>query len=866
MFDTKQQIVKPDKNEAGKIQIRLKATEMSIQDLAEGLISGCSFKPALLTGKTSDSWVSQQLFALDFDGGITIEQALKKCQDFNIIPAFAYTSFSHTESHHKFRFVFATEIPITDLRARNVVQRALMLLFKESDQCTEDPARMFYGGLQLIHEEYESVLCPYWLIQKVVLRTKLEHPKNVARKIKSFCEEVGLNMINNNPDVRLEIEVEDEKNYENDASSIYKYRACGETTRFNFNITQVDGATKFNEKKKKLSKSKVKNTDVKRKILRNFEFDKLEENCRLYRDVIGGSRWGYHQEIFGMATNLVHVEGGEKRLLEAIKHNHYNKNRINLEHTIKSTRIYNYKPMQCRNHCPFIDACNNKGLNMLHTVDNKRHSIRKIKSSTSAKSLEEAEFNLADAIKVVLEAKNDDIYLIQGETGLGKTQALKELPNYNKMMISYPNHRLGTDIVSRLEIKDAIHLKKLNLKDETVMTEYIDAIKKGNFKRAYFILDNYRNKLLINGDRQEIMTEVGKINEYLENSNEAQSTNKLIYCTHEKALHLENNKIETYIFDEDILLSSLIKTVPVDLNTLEIIQRLAKKENCLSISGGLLNLTEKTKDAINSPGMIFKRENLIYKEKELNVLVDKYSDQLDTNIRNLVEIAAVCSNSKGEVLGVIKKCLPNKKCIILSATANQEVYKGFFKDRNVHVINIGDVERRGKIIHHYGSFSRTAMKGKLEKIIKQVQEEAPNVKNMITFAKYERHFENVGYNTICHYGSCQGIDGYKGQDLIVLGTPHVDQRVYGLFATLLGEEFQISDEMKYRNMIRNGFEFYMPTYDTNSIMQEIQLYLIESELYQAIGRARVLRTDATVHVFSSIPPRGAILYEQKYEY
>ena len=37
------------------------------------------------------------------------------------------------------------------------------------------------------------------------------------------------------------------------------------------------------------------------------------------------------------------------------------------------------------------------------------------------------------------------------------------------------------------------------------------------------------------------------------------------------------------------------------------------------------------------------------------------------------------------------------------------------------------------------------------------------------------------------------------------------------------------------------------------MLREIQLYLIESELIQAVGRARLLRNDCTVTVLSNLP-------------
>ena len=39
----------------------------------------------------------------------------------------------------------------------------------------------------------------------------------------------------------------------------------------------------------------------------------------------------------------------------------------------------------------------------------------------------------------------------------------------------------------------------------------------------------------------------------------------------------------------------------------------------------------------------------------------------------------------------------------------------------------------------------------------------------------------------------------------------------------------------------------------DSILQEIQLYSLESELEQCVGRARLLRKNCTVYVFSAFP-------------
>ena len=47
-------------------------------------------------------------------------------------------------------------------------------------------------------------------------------------------------------------------------------------------------------------------------------------------------------------------------------------------------------------------------------------------------------------------------------------------------------------------------------------------------------------------------------------------------------------------------------------------------------------------------------------------------------------------------------------------------------------------------------------------------------------------------------------------------------------------------------------------------MRRLQFYFIESELEQAVGRARLLRFPCNVHLFSNFPLRQAILMQDKY--
>lgn len=63
--------------------------------------------------------------------------------------------------------------------------------------------------------------------------------------------------------------------------------------------------------------------------------------------------------------------------------------------------------------------------------------------------------------------------------------------------------------------------------------------------------------------------------------------------------------------------------------------------------------------------------------------------------------------------------------------------------------------------------------------------------------------------------------------------------------------------MKYFPVTRNGYEFYFMSYQKNPMLQEIQLHMVESELVQAVGRARLVNNKCCVRVLSNFPLLGA---------
>jgi hypothetical protein len=126
---------------------------------------------------------------------------------------------------------------------------------------------------------------------------------------------------------------------------------------------------------------------------------------------------------------------------------------------------------------------------------------------------------------------------------------------------------------------------------------------------------------------------------------------------------------------------------------------------------------------------------------------------------------------------------------------------------------------------------------------------------MITFKKYAKQAGSDLW-----FGNLAGIDYLKGQNINVVGTPHYPEFVYKLLPHALGLNFDHDAKMKYIPIVRNGYQFHFMTFE-DEILREFHLWFIESELEQAVGRARLLRCDCIVNLFSNYPLEQAVMGE-----
>ncbi|MBK7245718.1 MAG: hypothetical protein IPH98_18085 [Saprospiraceae bacterium] len=120
-------------------------------------------------------------------------------------------------------------------------------------------------------------------------------------------------------------------------------------------------------------------------------------------------------------------------------------------------------------------------------------------------------------------------------------------------------------------------------------------------------------------------------------------------------------------------------------------------------------------------------------------------------------------------------------------------------------------------------------------------------KPVITYKNYRNLFSVS--NTEIHFGNCSGYDEFKGEDIAVVGTPHIPSFIYLLVASELNIQFNDANiEMAEQTVCHNGFRFKIMTFNHEGL-RSIQFHFIESELLQACGRNRTLREDATTYLF-----------------
>lgn len=829
---------------------------------------GCTFSPATFKNgkRNKDNFEQQQLFALDFDNKdpkkkLTFDEIKERASQYELPILFAYDTMSSIE-HDKFRVVFLNDASITDRRVAEAMQLAMGEMFPEADpSCYKDVSKLYFGGKEMLYYDdklpeinIESIFRNY----TYCMRKRCNN--HYKEKIAKFSKETGIALTKKG---LLDITVADhlfqtdDPTEDNGASQYVKNGKNSPIAIIcNQDISDIkaDGEIFPNKyyfinfgNKKSTRNSSVKTPGEKPKNHKEFRSGVLHDmnKCRLFHDFDNGSRKLSHDELFGIATNLIQVETGknyfmEKRLEYPDLYTDDGKNEkweINLSYMEQN----NYYPQSCDKYCPYHDECIHCK-NILSTVHQKRGSMEKIAGyHEEFCSMEEMQDDVYNAISNAFYDNGKKFYVIKAMTGAGKSHSYLKLMQKNsdtRFIIAVPTNLLKNEIFEKaksqgIEVKKTPSLEEIKDEIPDEIWEHIQKLyKRGKHRSVHPYIKNRLKK-----------EEVQSLEKYMKKREKLKSWDGCVITTHRYLLSMDKERLDEFdsiIVDEDILFKSIISNQgEISIPKLE---KLKKKTTNLQLKEKISELLEaaETQSCIETEGFEWEE------------------DEEDKNIASF-DLSVFCrakqfylrrkedeKNLKKDTFAFLKPVdFPGEKYIMVSATADKEICGWYFGKENVDFYECKKAEYMGELNQYFEkSMSRTCLANNPDMVERLSSRFDMASDNVITFM-------NQGIGEL-HFGNTEGSNMLEGEDILVVGTPYHAEFLYKLAAISMGVEFDEDEKMTLQIIEHNGYRFRFTTFQ-NMELRKIHLWMIESELEQAVGRARLLRNACTVQLFSNFP-------------
>lgn len=839
---------KPGKHEIPGIKRRAACNwqDIEIAELAQMVgENGCSMIPAQMEGGLSAANCrAEQLFVLDFDDGISFAEIEARCSSLELPVTFAYHTFGSGFECERFRVVFALDCLVEEEFSRNVVMAMLHGIFPECDRSCRDYARLFFGGKGLLCVHPEACVC----VEQIMLAfySKAGESGHFKRKIHSFCKKNRIFLYNEMP------------------LMIKKCMLCeyGEIVD-SLSIHIIGGSTKtpicIAECNKNMNPSLTCRMQQRRVALQD------ETNCRLLNDFLGGGDVG-HASKFAIATNLRGIRGGAKKFLETVRT--YDPGSFDKwQKDMKYMQVY--KPQSCSSDfCPYYDACNQAGT-IIETLAMDRKVICRDKASFV--SIDQAGAHLRQNLEEAFYSRSKGIHLIRAQTALGKTSAYMDLIVKNRMckfIVALPTNRLkeqvARDLGRRLpeqEVFMTLSVENSYLVPPEIKAAISDCHKSGIHNMTRKKLRSYYDEIKDTYSKRAVAEECKKLMDGLQ----AMKDERVVVTTHAYLLQMPRSFLDGYtvIIDEDILqLQFFNRCYETSVSSI--------KEVMEKGPGAYAGIAQKV---IQAPPGVFRRtvpvENIRWNGEDMEDLEGAWSG-------NPYDLAYAGAFVKGEEdesgdADVCYYCagkLEPVKYIILSATLNKGLYEKYFSGA-MDVFMYPEVRAayKGKLHQYtYHSLGRRDLAGKMQ-VFQYVGGLADNGPlKVITFKLFQDKVVDGNIDVLpLHFGNATGLNTYEGEDLAIIGTPFGTDTSYKLVACYLGADVNRPEDErpKVRRVEYNGYSFLLTTY-ADELLREVQMYSLESELEQCIGRARLLRKNCTVYVFSSFPCAQAEIHMENY--
>lgn len=536
--------------------------------------------------------------------------------------------------------------------------------------------------------------------------------------------------------------------------------------------------------------------------------------------------WLHHTQLFGLVTNMIYIRGGEKKIKETMNRfnlegkTHYTPNNFAIIPYVKKMKYY---PISVYRFSPYPEDSDIHDI--ITEVKNIRGHIEILNPINKINLIDAEEKMISSFHEVLNNGELDTTYIFSLPTAIGKTRLLTDV---EKCVIALPTNNLKNEVRERMNVDFTFSPDTIKFSDSYLNKKIDYYYRIGLPKKSMGLIRKISEFGYVNN-----LDDIQLAADYITRLEECNNPNKTVLTTHKRVLNSDSFGHKTVIFDEDPL-NSLIEIKSTSIRDISGIQYLYDP-----LRKVLDFLSPLSHGIYETPNFNINYDDLFEFVQDKNIF--------ETNVFDFFNSKFFIKN-EDNIYYVLKKDLPSgSKNIIMSATIPIEFYKKLYTEKKFEIIDIKHVKQEGSIIQYTGrSCSRKGLNTYGEQISNEVGDNT-----VITFIDHKEIFQNSSKEI--HFGNCSGYDNLNGQNIVVVGTPHRNNVEYFLMAKLMGVDFDINNSpMNYQKIQYNGFEFMFNTFD-NKDLRDIQLPLIESDLIQAVGRARTLRNDCTVEVYSNLP-------------
>lgn len=828
--------------------------ELSVAELAAAIENMQVFCPAVFIGdhKSQDELSSIQFFALDFDGGIDIDTAINRAEQYKLPIAVMYET-SSSVNWSKFRLIFLCCQEVNDKNLAVLIQYCLCTIFPEVDNTSKDFCKLYYPGKNIRHQEVTFNI--FDLLISTLQYLNKNDPGNKVRILNNIAKKSNVVLRNNTFAVKphsvclpsgapsLPPPASDGmESFWEEISKIEDFRAI---TIYN-NMVDATKSSKILD----LAFSKTytdcykytKNTECKkqRKLLRTDI--KSDTVCRLLNDFKSGKALE-HAQWFGLALNLIHIKGGRALITNTFNEYHDIYNDIDRKEEQVNFAVRNeYHAQNCDDFCPYAGVCDHCS-NIVYTLKTSTRKIIKLEQETVYKDIKEMRAELKQAVSSTFGTPGMNI--IKAPTGAGKTYAYLEAVKLSdkQTVVAVPNKMLMNAVAMEAKAKGIDYITT------PIIEDYLRNLDSS-------LADRIRHNYEIGNERaiHSLFRESDDLTarKYIQATDNIRKFNgKLIITTHARLLRMKTDYLNTrnVIIDEDIL-PTIMQIKQIRISDIQDI--LFSARDYEDIDSEIVN---KLEDMMSINGYArLAGINMSCDDPEAIKLVNRIAPYNNSAVFPALRANYFYHEASKDEVYFMDYCSrqPLCNCTIVSATINERLYNELFGGMINSITDLGQLKYEGKLyLHHDCTYSKSCLLNDNDIMIR-LRKKYEDKRNIITFKDFARYGE-------LYLGAAQGSNALAGCDLAVIGTFHRPEYVYKLWAMEMGY-FDPDDTLANRIVERNGYRFQFMTFE-NDLLREIQLYMIESESEQAVGRARLVSNNCTVDLYSNLPLKQCIVLD-----